>query len=149
MFLAIDNVENNLEQAQAYVNAGLSPLNGSKVLITSRSPLTLKSILKRSKYCKTLPILNQEEAAELLLSVAAPERSLPSIQEEEQRVLEVFLEECSFPIVNASRSRQYHPLAIKELGAFLHANNKENSLSNSNNALHSCVYNLPPLQSFQ
>ena len=145
MFLAIDNIENNLEQAQAYVNAGLSPLNGSKVLITSRSRL----ILKRSKYCKTLPILNQEEAAELLLSVAAPERSLPSIQEEEQRVLEVFLEECSFPNDNASRSRQYHPLAIKELGAFLHANHKENSLSNSNNALHSCVYNLPSLQSFQ
>jgi hypothetical protein len=120
VFLAVDNVgdsQSSREEAQAYLDAGLAC--GSKVLVTSRSQTLLKIILKEAKYCKPIPRLEEMEASEVFLSVAAPELSLSSLHPDEQKIIKACLEECQFAD-DGYPSRQYHPLVLKAFGAYFH-----------------------------
>lgn len=63
----------SLEEAEFYVRK-VRYAKGSKVLVTSRNDSILKSLLRGSQYCHRLPVSQDIEARDLVLSKAAPSK---------------------------------------------------------------------------
>ena len=76
----------------------------------------MESILEDAKYCKPIPRLEELEASDFFLSVAASGKSLPSLHPHEQKIVRACLGECQFAD-DGYPTRQYHPLVLKALGA--------------------------------
>jgi len=124
-FLAVDNVgdsQSSREEAESFISCGLAC--GSKVMVTSRSRLILESILGEAKYCKPIPRLEEEEAEELFLSVAIPQKMSSPLQPSEEKIVEACIRECKF-LDDGYDTQQYHPLVLRALGTFFHDVDKD------------------------
>lgn len=120
VFLAVDNVgdsESSRDEARGLLETILAP--GSKVMVTSRSRMILKSIFHTDKYSKPLPRLEAHEARELFLSVAARKKLLHPLQPREVKIVEACLGECRFG-EDGYGTPQYHPLILRALGSYFY-----------------------------
>ena len=134
VFLAIDNVQDDEASRQEARNTlEYITCPGSKVLITSRSPDIVNSVLHDVSCCKPIPNLNKLEAMELFLKIAAPMiESTSSLNVEEIKVLLDCLK-CSYFTTEESVAQNtvssttsgnrnighYHPLALRSVASFL------------------------------
>ena len=133
VFLAVDNVQDDEASRQEARNIlEYITCPGSKVLITSRSPDIVNSVLHDVSCCKPVPNLNESEAMRLFLKIAAPMIESKSLKEEEREVLRECLKCCYFTTeesvaqntVSSTTSGNrnighYHPLALRSVASFL------------------------------
>jgi hypothetical protein len=134
VFLAVDNVQDDeasRQEARNFLEYITCP--GSKVLITSRSRDIVNSVLHDVSCCEPIPNLDESEAMELFLKIAAPMiESTSSLNVEEIEVLRECLKCCYFTIeesvapntVSSTTSGDckighYHPLALRSVASFL------------------------------
>ena len=134
VFLAVDNVQDDeasRQEARNFLEYITCP--GSKVLITSRSQDIVNSVLHDVSCCKPIPNLDESEAMELFLQIAAPMiESTSSLNVEEIKVLQECLKCCYFTteesVAQNTVSRttsgnrnigHYHPLALRSVASFL------------------------------
>lgn len=114
VFLVVENVsQNNIEEAEFYVNAGYA--RGSRVLVTSRTKRVLESVFRGQQYsdfCRPVPVLNAKEAALLVLTKAAPNKEITELDENEYEVVDYCCRRCFI-------DKQYHPSSLIALANYL------------------------------
>ena len=119
MFLAVDDVREDLksfEEIQAYMNY-LCP--GSKIIIAARSQEIVKTVIGDTIYCKPIPNLNKEEALFLFLKIAAPKRKPIELDPSETRILKECLQICFFSLEEGNvEVGHYHPLALRAVASY-------------------------------
>lgn len=114
VFLVVENVsQNNIEEAEFYVNAGYA--RGSRVLVTSRTKSFLESVFRGQQYsdfCHPVPVLIAEEAALLVLTKAAPNKEITELDENEYEIVDYCCSRCFI-------DKQYHPSSLIALANYL------------------------------
>ena len=116
-FLTIDNVWNDyksLNEVNVFLRAPF--VEGSWVIITSRSKKTLISLIGDENACFEMPELDEDDARKMFLYHAANGKDFE--KQDDLDAIEECIKSCYFSKGDRLGSH-YHPLALKALGVFL------------------------------
>jgi hypothetical protein len=123
VFLALDNVDiESLDDARSFLDIWQKPEDngrvgeGSVVVATARSILTLSRLEIAEDDCLEMPGLDDEQAKSLFRTSAALDGERTP---EDQRNIEYCVEQCRFSKDDSKGQSHYHPLALKVLGGQL------------------------------
>jgi hypothetical protein len=123
VFLALDNVDiESLDDARSFLDIWQKPEGngrvgeGSVVVITARSIVTLGRLGIEEDDCLEMPGLDVEQAKSLFRTSAALDGERTP---EDERNFEYCVEQCHFSKDSSKGQSHYHPLALKVLGGQL------------------------------
>jgi hypothetical protein len=123
VFLALDNVDiESLDDARSFLDIWQKPEGngrvgeGSVVVVTARSILTLGRLGIVEDDCLEMPGLDDEQAKSLFRTSAALDGERTP---EDERNIEYCVEQCYFSKDSSKGQSHYHPLALKVLGGQL------------------------------
>ena len=121
--LMIDNVlddQASIQEARSLLNLPFA--EGSVVLATSRSRMTLEKVKVKWGALMKIPSLTMDEAKALFLYHTGCDST--NLLEDQKKVVEEFVERCNFKVGDMI-SQEYHPLALKVLGTRVGPHPKE------------------------
>lgn len=113
----IDNVSYDHASIQdAKTLLSLPFMNGSLVLVTSRSNMILEKLKVKWGALMKIPSVTMDEAKALFMYHIGCDT--PNLLEDQKKVMKNFLSRCNFKLMQRIDmvSQAYHPLALKELG---------------------------------